>query len=1147
MGEDAGHEASIFFLAVTLAVGTFFHHYLHNIRLPYTMLMFVFGMIAGAISLAVPDAPYFQLYEVPPRVVFHTFLPILIFEGAHSMKIHAFKTVFWQTIWLAGPGLIINSLITAGALLLMFDWNVYTALLLGSILSATDPVAVVALLKDLGVNKYITAMVDGESILNDGTAIIAFVLFLPAATTNSIDASAAAIGLQCIRLTLGGVAFGLFCGMVQSVILHRCHEEIVFVVANIAMTFMSFYIADELLETSGVLTLCFEGTYLSYSFPSVFPGKGGTLFNHTWELLVHVANTILFALVGLIIVRDALPGASWANVGHIIFLYLVLVVARLAMILILKPLLNRHTCKLDLPTVMLLVHGGLRGGVATVLALMVDRDESFPRGIGNTFLILTCGIVFITTTVNAPTAKLVVAYLKLDRTDENRVTQMEHGMRHIRESRQRNLASIKRGHFVSSVNWGVVTGIGEKVSNPYDGVEVVEQPSDAAFRIILMRMFKRAVWNMRDAKEIAEFVARVLCHKANTCIAARTLLTTEDLHEDIVPPIYLRVSRAPVWFLEDRLQSLRMDFDRHVFGLMTAFVDALNAVDVALEKFYPSALERSAAHEWLQRERSKTLALVNHWFKEKANAATQVATDRASHQLLNQSLGDIECLKLHHGFSLGLLRPLAGSVNDAINSVKAATRRIDPPTLAEVLRISPLGSAEVPQFVIGRLSTVCELRRFDAGVAVPLAGFAAIVVSGSLRLARQTNVERGVGDAVGLAAVASPAWVPPRCVAGSGGAQVALVSIAQLHVTAKLDAPFFQRLWFAAATEIAAAQLPETSRFSGIDGPSAAMLVATLGDILRADPSAGYPGIDPPESDDVTIFLCGSDASGVLGQTTRPLILPSNIKFEWQPGTALLRLSLAASTDRVQARAMGADSIATVGGRGTPGAAQEGLSGTARFGASVDETGARHIEMEMRAHGFGSSPRRCGVPQDSTYDPAKCVVRTRPRLNELQLRFLAQHEELDRARLACADADDGLAGDTPDETRTSATLHDAVHRTMHFLSRLCVMYFALEAASIEEIMAAEGVPSTDGPVAEADKAALMQRKQELVDKIVKSRRAFLAQTNAWLNAADANDASEDYRTDNETSTDDLPAVILAGLSDFERYHMPLLAELERTT
>ena len=149
-----------------------------------------------------------------------------------------------------------------------FTWN--HALLYGSIISATDPVAVVALLKELGVSKRLSTMIEGESLFNHGTAMVVFYIILEICKIEDLGAGAI-IGKLC-RLSLGGPALGILAGIILSFILKQIHNNGVLEVnSTILVSYITFYVAEDTsVHVSGILAICGLALYMSnYGFTSI--------------------------------------------------------------------------------------------------------------------------------------------------------------------------------------------------------------------------------------------------------------------------------------------------------------------------------------------------------------------------------------------------------------------------------------------------------------------------------------------------------------------------------------------------------------------------------------------------------------------------------------------------------------------------------------------------------------------------------------------------------------------------------------------------------------------------------------------------------------------------------------------------------------
>ena len=190
---------AICFLFVALMVGQLLHHLSHRIHFPYTPLVTIVGVIYGVIDTIMSGAmkeedlmhagvykmSMFSFQNPAPELVFLIFLPALIFESAFNSDWYIFKRQFFKIILMAGPMLIFSTFATAFVMYYALGFSsqynnisFIGCVLFGAINSATDPVAVVALLKSLGVSKRISTLIEGESLLNDGTALVLFLVII---------------------------------------------------------------------------------------------------------------------------------------------------------------------------------------------------------------------------------------------------------------------------------------------------------------------------------------------------------------------------------------------------------------------------------------------------------------------------------------------------------------------------------------------------------------------------------------------------------------------------------------------------------------------------------------------------------------------------------------------------------------------------------------------------------------------------------------------------------------------------------------------------------------------------------------------------------------------------------------------------------
>ena len=277
--------------------------------IPYTVVMMLCGgLVGGMLSWFSFESPSLRAwYNVSPMVLLYTFIPILVFESAFMTDTHIFLRMKWQILTLAAPGVLLASVLTGSFIFVAFeryDWNFPVCLMVGAILSATDPVAVVALLKEVGVSERLGTLIEGESLLNDGTAIVIFdVTFhaLKHAPCRPELPTPREILVFLVRLGLLGPVVGTLVGWACATMLgYVLNDPFNEIAITILACFASFGVAEGVVETSGVLSVVVCGMYLSRFGRGRISAAVEHAVHSFWSVLAHVANTAIFFLSGLI-------------------------------------------------------------------------------------------------------------------------------------------------------------------------------------------------------------------------------------------------------------------------------------------------------------------------------------------------------------------------------------------------------------------------------------------------------------------------------------------------------------------------------------------------------------------------------------------------------------------------------------------------------------------------------------------------------------------------------------------------------------------------------------------------------------------------------------------------------------------------------
>ena len=259
----------LFFVIISLMAGAIMKFVLRKSAFPYTVGLFCLGILLGVLcrngvfnNTGILYLSIESVGNISPDLILYIFLPILIFDAAYELDIHIFRKSLLNATILAVPGVIVALLLTAALIMGMAGflpgmevWNWQYALMFGALISATDPVAVVALLKELGTSKRFSTLVDTESLLNDGTGIVMFMLFFTAATAGG-TATLGTIPMEFCKVVVGGILLGYVISRLTFWFIHRIKGDLlVQISAVILATYVTFFMAEGVLHVSGVIAL----------------------------------------------------------------------------------------------------------------------------------------------------------------------------------------------------------------------------------------------------------------------------------------------------------------------------------------------------------------------------------------------------------------------------------------------------------------------------------------------------------------------------------------------------------------------------------------------------------------------------------------------------------------------------------------------------------------------------------------------------------------------------------------------------------------------------------------------------------------------------------------------------------------------------
>jgi len=430
------------------------------VKFPYTVQLFFFSGCIGTLihgpfacsnflraDFGEFGASMMVLARIDPHTLMYVFLPPLVFASAYASHFHIMRIAIGQFTLLAGPGMLISAVLTALIFYGIFDkmdtpdgqpygFNDFSlCLMLGSILSATDPVAVVAVLKEVGASKKLATIIEGESLVNDGTAYVLFTVCfqmylysLGVRDDYATNHDGWSICGAFITLSFGGLLVGWIFGVVSSHWLSRIDDD---ELAEMAITLFTCYLAfytAELFHTSGILCCVSLGVYYSYKGKSNISVAAHEPVEKFWEALEYIANTLVFFIAGLISAERAIwhKETTAAEFGKAFLLYILCSIIRMGVTFMFYPCLKKMGYGMSVKDCFVIGFSGLRGAVGLSLALLVEQNENVPVHIRRKVMFFTATLAFGTLVVNGTAMKWLLNKLGMTKVTHAQMLALKH-------------------------------------------------------------------------------------------------------------------------------------------------------------------------------------------------------------------------------------------------------------------------------------------------------------------------------------------------------------------------------------------------------------------------------------------------------------------------------------------------------------------------------------------------------------------------------------------------------------------------------------------------------------------------------------------------------------------------------------------------
>jgi len=408
-------------------------------RLPYTVVLVLVGL---AIAFLQPVA-----IEVTPELILALLIPPLVFEAAFQIDFALLRQNLLPILGLAVPGVLLTTFIVGGVVTVGVGMPFAAAAVFGALIAATDPVAVVAVFRSLGVPRRLSVAVEGESLFNDGTAIVIYNIAVVAAMTGLFDPVAGV--LDFLLVSLGGLAIGVALGWLVAQIIDRIDDPLIEVTLTTVLAFGAYLVAEHF-HVSGVLAVVAAGLVGGNVGLRGMSPSTKIMLENFWEYLAFLANSLVFLLIGLRVNIPLLLEDLWPIVVAIV----AVLVARAVAVYGLSWLARKAGSRLPRSWRHVFFWGGLRGAIALALALglpatLADRDM---------LLAMTFGVVLFTLLAQGTTIQFLLRRLGLVGASE---AQMEREMRwgrlYMTQAGQRRLLALNAEGLLTGDIWAGVS------------------------------------------------------------------------------------------------------------------------------------------------------------------------------------------------------------------------------------------------------------------------------------------------------------------------------------------------------------------------------------------------------------------------------------------------------------------------------------------------------------------------------------------------------------------------------------------------------------------------------------------------------------------------------------------------------------------
>jgi len=369
---------------------------------PYSVALVLLGVAVAVLR------PPVELH-IEPQLILAVLLPALVFEGAYRTDLRLLIPVLPAVLLLAVPGVLVTALLVGAVLSVTIGLDFRLSFLVGTMVAATDPAAILAVMAQSGATRRLTTLVEAESLFNDGTGVVIFSIAVGALVA---PIGPAGVALDLVAAFVVSTVIGIAIGFVASLVLNGLDDHLVEVAISLVAAYGSYLLAAQAGFSGLIATVACGLVFSGYGRRFGMSAETRQAIDIVWEFIAFLATTLVFLLIGLAIVVSQLLAAAVASLAVL----LALLVSRAAIVYgllggsaWLLHRLGRLRTLMPRSWLHVIAWSGLRGAVSVALAL------SLPEGLPQRELLqgIVFGATLLTLVIQGPTARPLISRLHL--------------------------------------------------------------------------------------------------------------------------------------------------------------------------------------------------------------------------------------------------------------------------------------------------------------------------------------------------------------------------------------------------------------------------------------------------------------------------------------------------------------------------------------------------------------------------------------------------------------------------------------------------------------------------------------------------------------------------------------------------------------